>query len=59
MYTLRERGLYHCSTVLSGVESGSYTKLPFTANRDNTVQDNESRALSVPGTAEGISAGKI
>lgn len=38
---------------------GSYTSLPYTANRDETVTDNESRALGVPETAEEISAGNI
>jgi len=57
--TLKKRGLYHCSTVLSGVESSSHTDLLYTANRDKTAQDNEHWALHVPATAERISAGKI
>lgn len=59
MYILRDRRLHHGSTVLPEVESGSYTSLPYTANRENTVTENESRALCVPETAEGISAGNI
>lgn len=51
--------LYQRSTVLSGGENSSITQLPYTANRDKTVQDNENRALRGPETAEGISAGKI
>lgn len=50
--------LYQCSTVLFGGENGSFTQLPYTANRDKSVQDKESRALHGPETAEGISAGK-